>query len=353
MSPFLSLMITICFGPFGLLLHSFLFFVISLAIAIESIVIYRWLTPVFPELSHGLLLIGLWLMNQLFNVSCVIYFIQKKRKRTPHRFFQNDVAVQPINTVNVQHNEQVDAPSSSSEDPQTETQSIHEIDINDQPNHTHIQAEQQSVEPNEGSHQNETDEWNPDDEGEESNEEPELQPEQIRQINENKKEGGKIGERATANRLIFLPRPRFIINQRYIGSAKLRLYLQFDHVVVMPHGVFHIDSKYWKGTFEFDEHGVFNHDNQKRCGDPAIQCEHHDIVLKNFLMEHGFHVPVVGVICFSRQESVVIGQPKFGHAVHIRNILDWIQAYPLEKTLSYDEIRAIYELLIEQPMSKD
>src|SRR5690606_14906975 len=107
----------------------------------------------------------------------------------------------------------------------------------------------------------------------------------------------------------------------------------FDHIVVGPNGIFHIETKYWSGSITFTEHGV-ERDGRRESQDPTAQLYRHEYILKELLKEHRMQADVVGVLCFAHPGAHVEGNSPAFATAKVDRLLHVIKTHKPKRPLS-------------------
>lgn len=159
---------------------------------------------------------------------------------------------------------------------------------------------------------------------------------------------GDAGEKMTAHQLRY-------IDKQYVALHNLRLRVsgraqEFDHIVIGPNGVFHIDSKHWSGDIEFSERGV-TRSNGGKNENPTGQLYRHEYVLKELLRKSDIVAEIIGVICFTHPNSNLIGKSPAFETLKPDRLLHFIQTYRTKKPLSREDVQKIKKLIIEHSRS--
>lgn len=155
---------------------------------------------------------------------------------------------------------------------------------------------------------------------------------------------GKAGEQAVAHQLKFLGSEYKVLNAKVLrsgGSCQ-----QFDHVVLGPNGIFHIETKYWSGRIAFTENGIERAGQRGTKSDPTAQMYRHEYILKELLRENGLAGDVVGILCFAHPNCEIIGSSPAFTTVKLDRLVHFVKTYKAKKKLSAEEIRKSL-LLIE------
>jgi membrane protein DedA with SNARE-associated domain len=153
---------------------------------------------------------------------------------------------------------------------------------------------------------------------------------------------GLEGEHHTAHQLKYIGREYRVFHRRRvrIGSHSQ----EFDHIVVGPNGLFHIDSKHWSGDIEFSEKGV-TRSGEGKNEDPTGQMYRHEYVLKELLRHHQVKAELVGVICFTHPSSNIIGKSPAFETLKADRLLHFIKTYRTRKALTDEEVKYIARLI--------
>jgi hypothetical protein len=168
------------------------------------------------------------------------------------------------------------------------------------------------------------------------------------------KELGKEGERETQYHFKFLGASYKVFNNIHIyGGGESQ---EFDHVVIGPTGIFHIDSKYHYGRIEVTKTGMWQNDNPLPY-DPRGQASRHEYVLKQFLQMNNIEVKegqLVGIICFSNPGAVVVGgDDDYFRIIKADMLLPTIKGNKSIEKLSQVEIDKIASLLATCPVDTE
>nr|WP_269432519.1 nuclease-related domain-containing protein [Paenibacillus sp. VKM B-2647] len=156
---------------------------------------------------------------------------------------------------------------------------------------------------------------------------------------------GDEGERSTAHQLRYLGSEYRVLHNRQVragGGSQ-----QFDHIVVGPNGVFHIDSKHWSGEVRFTAQGVERSKEGSHQGDPTAQLYRHEHVLKELLRDGGVQADLVGVICFTHPHCELVGSSPAFLTVKVDRLLHAIKTHKPKKPLSAGQVAGIERLIKE------
>ncbi|QSO51520.1 NERD domain-containing protein [Alicyclobacillus curvatus] len=128
-------------------------------------------------------------------------------------------------------------------------------------------------------------------------------------IQKSKDAAGLLGEAETANELAKLG-GRYRVLHRFFLHHRGRVH-EFDHVVIGPNGVFHIETKNWAGEIVISNDGVAR-SVKGTYHDPMEQMHHHHTLLETMLVEHGVTTNITGVLCFTNRNATVRDVRNFG-----------------------------------------
>lgn len=118
----------------------------------------------------------------------------------------------------------------------------------------------------------------------------------------------------------------------------------FDHLVVGPNGLFHIETKNWDGTVTFTQNGV-ERSGAEHKEDPTGQLYRHEYVLKELLREHKLQADIVGVLCFSNPDCRVVGASPAFATVTLDRLVHTIKNHKPKHRLSEGDVKHIAKLL--------
>lgn len=155
---------------------------------------------------------------------------------------------------------------------------------------------------------------------------------------------GEAGERSTSHQLRFLGGDYQVFNGIRVRAGGRSQ--QFDHIVVGPNGVFHIDSKHWDGEIEFSQNGVQRGNGGYR-GDPTNQMYRHEYILKELLRKNMTEAEVIGLICFTHPNCELIGKSPAFETMKLDRLLHFIKTYRTKKPLSAEKVKFIAKLIAE------
>lgn len=169
---------------------------------------------------------------------------------------------------------------------------------------------------------------------------------------------GERGENNVNFQLNFLPHEYVIIEgdcrNKYRSNCILikdknlvDSYQEFDHLIVGPQGVFHIETKGYKGQIVIDKNGKWytkkaNGNEVESLESPVGQVIRHSNILKSFLGE----VPVIDIICMANKELIMQGENNCPiKVVQTDMLLNYIQNYESGKSFDEESIEIIADLI--------
>lgn len=188
----------------------------------------------------------------------------------------------------------------------------------------------------------------------------------IPKVNNKNLRDGERGENNVKFQLHFLPYKYIIIEadckNRYRndcilikGENLVDSYQEFDHLIVGPQGVFHIETKGYKGQIVIDKNGKWytkkaNMDEVESLESPVGQVLRHSNLLKSFLGE----VPVINIICMANKELIMQGENNSPiKIVQTDMLLNYIQNYENGKSFSEEVIETIADLIDSHKINRN
>lgn len=149
---------------------------------------------------------------------------------------------------------------------------------------------------------------------------------------------GYIGEKNTAHQLKFIGPEYKVLNGLHVkGRTGTQ---EFDHLVIGPNGVFHIETKNWGGEIRFTDKGV-QRSKDGHHEDPTAQLYRHEFVLKELLRGNKLEADVVGILSFSNPGSTLIGESPAFITVKLDRLVHVIKTYKGKRHLSASEVKEI------------
>lgn len=155
---------------------------------------------------------------------------------------------------------------------------------------------------------------------------------------------GIAGEKATAHQLKFLGQEYRVLHGRIVKAGGSEQ--EFDHLVVGPNGIFHIETKNWSGEIVFTKQGVERNREGDRK-DPTAQLYRHEYILKELCREHKIKGDVVGILCFANSAAHIEGESPAFATLKLDQLLHFIKTYKPKAGCNPAELRRIEKLLLE------
>ncbi|MBE1446597.1 membrane protein DedA with SNARE-associated domain [Paenibacillus sp. OAS669] len=160
---------------------------------------------------------------------------------------------------------------------------------------------------------------------------------------------GDEGEKSTAHQLKYIGSEYRVLNSRHVragGSSQ-----EFDHIVIGPNGVFHIDSKHWSGEIVFTSQGV-ERSKEGHSADPTAQLYRHEHILKELFRSAKLNPELVGVLCFTHPNSHIVGKSPAFATVKLDRLAHLIKTHKSKKPLlTASEVTRIEQLIKENSHS--
>ncbi|MFD2672538.1 nuclease-related domain-containing protein [Marinicrinis sediminis] len=160
---------------------------------------------------------------------------------------------------------------------------------------------------------------------------------------------GWAGEQVVASELGQLPSEYSVLNRRIVqapnGSRQ-----EFDHIVVGPSGIFHIETKNWAGEMIFEKEAVQREEGRADVEDPFAQLYRQGYVLKDRLRELGVDAPVYGVLCMTHPKAVWKGKTAFP-TMRTEGVVSYILKKQSKQPLRSAEIKKIVRAIREYSQS--
>jgi membrane protein DedA with SNARE-associated domain len=150
------------------------------------------------------------------------------------------------------------------------------------------------------------------------------------------------GEAAILSQLESIGSEYQVLNGRHVRSKDASQ--EFEHLVVGPNGLFHIETKDWEGAITFTNKGV-ELSGEGLKDDPTAQLYRHEYVLKELLREHKLQADVVGIMCFVHPDCTLTGKSPAFATVTLDQLAHTIKAYKTKHPLSENGIKQIARLL--------
>lgn len=162
---------------------------------------------------------------------------------------------------------------------------------------------------------------------------------------------GVEGEKSTAHQLKYIGAEYRVLHGRRVHAGGGTQ--EFDHIVVGPNGVFHIDSKHWSGDIHFTGQGVERVKSRSDRGkqaephsqDPTAQLYRHEYVLKELFKQHRIQADLVGIVCFTHPNCRLVGTSPAFATLKLDRLVHHIKTYKPKRTLSAAEVASIEKLI--------
>lgn len=172
--------------------------------------------------------------------------------------------------------------------------------------------------------------------------------------------GGRRGEHEVAYALKWLPRDYLVLNDITLVAPGLGRQ-QFDHLVVGPQGIFHLETKNINGAIIILPDGQWMLLRPGESGitkegmeSPAFQIQRHERVLRAVLDRclPGYPIPVMSAVVLSHPRSLVEGQATSLTVLKKEQLLDYIANYPGERPLSPEQVRRVAVVLVQETVAE-
>ena len=168
-----------------------------------------------------------------------------------------------------------------------------------------------------------------------------------RSVNSTKESRGSLGEKAVSSiftTAFFGKGERYIVNNVILETPDKTTH-QIDHVVIYKTGIFCIETKNLRGTVigtrESQNWKVYNYGLSYSIMNPIIQNKGHVRVLSEFLgKQYDIHSVIV-LVRGNKPEDV--GE----EVLNLQELRDYVKNYPCEEELSSEEMKAIYDSLVD------
>lgn len=162
---------------------------------------------------------------------------------------------------------------------------------------------------------------------------------------------GEEGEKSTAHQLKYIGREYRVLHGRRVHAGGGTQ--EFDHIVIGPNGVFHIDSKHWSGDIHFTDQGVERMKPRSDKGkaeephsqDPTAQLYRHEYILKELLKQHKVKSDIVGIVCFTHPNSRLIGSSPAFVTLKVDRLVHFIKTYKAKNPLSAADVTLVERLI--------
>ena len=161
-------------------------------------------------------------------------------------------------------------------------------------------------------------------------------------VDKAQKTAGVMGEMKSAQELTKLDGRYHIFNRFYLYHRGTRQ--EYDHVVVGPNGVFHVESKNWSGQ-------VYVSDSRVRRSvkgnehDAAEQMHRHHLLLEGLLRDNGLTPTITGILCFTNQNGIIRGRSSMFLHTRLSQLAQTIAHHSVGKHLTTAEINQISNII--------
>lgn len=164
-----------------------------------------------------------------------------------------------------------------------------------------------------------------------------------------RQESGRRGEQEVAYVLQWLPKEYIVFNNIHLVSPEHGSQ-QFDHLVIGPNGIFHLETKNIRGAIVISPQGDWTvirqgRDNLVREGmaSPLGQLERHETVLREVVSRccPQKPLPIVGVVVLAHPKVIVEGNDPRLTVLKKEQLNSFIRTYNAGRRLSPKEVRRI------------
>ena len=150
------------------------------------------------------------------------------------------------------------------------------------------------------------------------------------------------GGKTVFSELKKLPRDYQIMNRRHVQAG--RRSQEFDHIVIGPNGIFHIETKNWGGDITFTSEGV-KRSKEGNFEDPTAQLYRYEGVLRGLMQSQSTQADLVGILCFAQPDSRIHGKSPAFRTVKLEQLVNTISKYHSKKPLTASQIKEITQLI--------
>lgn len=159
-----------------------------------------------------------------------------------------------------------------------------------------------------------------------------------------KEAAGLMGEVRTAQELSRLDARYKVINRFYLYHRGVRQ--EFDHVILGPNGIFHVESKNWSGQIHLSDHGV-RRSVKGDFHDPVEQMYRHHTLLEGLLRDNGVTPDLVGILCFTNRNAELQGRLSAFLPLRIDQLVSAIANHVTTRPLTDQDISRIHGILAQ------
>lgn len=168
-------------------------------------------------------------------------------------------------------------------------------------------------------------------------------------------EAGLKGEKEVAYILSWLPKEYITLNNIYLSAEDMEVQ-QFDHIVIGPPGVIHVETKTINGAVIIDPKGNWtvlkasqNKIIREGMDSPLPQMQRHEMVLQSFLRQQfpGEAIPIYGIVVMGNSRTIIEGEDPHLTVLRRDKLNEYIKSLPAPTPLSQDLINKVALSLIE------
>ncbi|WP_281068828.1 nuclease-related domain-containing protein [Paenibacillus eucommiae] len=150
------------------------------------------------------------------------------------------------------------------------------------------------------------------------------------------------GKKNTIEKLKYIGKEYRVLHYRNIqGGGGIQ---EFDHIVIGPNGVFHIDSRYWNGDIKFTDEGV-ERSKEAYTEDPTSELHRHNFVMRELLKKSHPETDVVGLLCFTHPDCQLSGSSSGFNTMKLDRLIYAIKSYKPKNKLNSTQVREIEKVI--------
>ena len=121
---------------------------------------------------------------------------------------------------------------------------------------------------------------------------------------------------------------------------------EFDHIIIGPKGIIHIETKNYSGELRFNSFGIeqtkYDSDGnvieQKNIDDPTGQITMHEMLLERVLQNNGVKdCPLKSVLCIANPRAIINGNPANSKILVCKDSMLLHHIKELPEVIFYDE----------------
>jgi|GEM_PF-394235 len=174
------------------------------------------------------------------------------------------------------------------------------------------------------------------------------------QSNEEKaRESGKEGEANVRYHLKWLDGYKVLNNVRLPNPLEPQ---EFDHIVIGPNGVFHLETKNYGGEYgakiiinKEGDWSISQNGYSRGIENPLFQVRRHEKVLKEFLGKEfpQMNIPIKEIVVLSNEKTILEGQENSPITVlKVERLNDFIMGYKADTTIDEKMMELIYDKIV-------